>query len=186
MEEKICKFLANKKIKNASVIVLIGVKHSGKSTIAKKIASQLKIDAFDIDEIIEKKAQSSVRDLYKKKGKDGFFQAEFDACEEFVKTIGFMQRFEKIVVATGGGICENEKAIEVLKKINKSVFVFLDVNEKTVIERILKNSQKTGSLPPYIARKNPKDNEEVKKIFHDFFVKRRKKYKKLANVVWKI
>jgi shikimate kinase len=83
------------------------------------------------------------------------------------------------VVATGGGICDNPQAIEILKKIGK--FILLEVPENICLERILKNSKKTGSLPGYISRENPKNQKDIEDIFHQFYERRMKSYKEISD-----
>ena len=67
------------------------------------------------------------------------------------------------------------------------IFVFLEVSEEIAFERILEkitfNSDGTiENLPAYIARKNPKTENEVKSIFHDIFTERTAAYQSFADI----
>ena len=88
------------------------------------------------------------------------------------------------VIATGGGICQNEPAIAILKKLG--TIVYLEVPEITAAGRIVREARflpdgTIQNLPAYIANKNPADQKEVRAIFHDFYTERTKKYRSLAD-----
>lgn len=89
------------------------------------------------------------------------------------------------VIATGGGICENEPAVAILKKLG--TIVYLEVQEITAADRIIREARflpdgRIENLPAYIANKNPADKKEVRAIFHDFYEERTKKYRSLADI----
>ena len=96
---------------------------------------------------------------------------------------------EMAVIATGGGICNNPEALEVLHGLGK--FVFLNADEKTAANRIVWEIKydydgTMKNLPAYIANKNPKNVQEVRAIFHDFYEERQKIYKDLCDVEVKL
>ena len=92
---------------------------------------------------------------------------------------------KRAVIATGGGICQNEPAIAILKKLG--TIVYLEVPEITAAGRIVREARflpdgTIQNLPAYIANKNPADQKEVRAIFHDFYEERTKKYRSLADI----
>ena len=57
----------------------------------------------------------------------------------------------------------------------------MNVPEKTCLERILHNSKRTGSLPGYISRENPKSQEDIERIFHNFYERRMNAYSEIQD-----
>lgn len=182
-------------------LVFVGIKHCGKSTQGKRIASQLGLEFFDTDDLIQKYEGISPREIYTKFGKEKFMEAEKNACQKLAeffetqkknpsqKNCDNAAQFEtrkkpSFVVATGGGICENQKALEILKSFG--TIIFLQAEEKTAADRIVREADFSTSpvrnLPAYIADKNPRTEKEAREIFHDFFTRRNNRYKEIADV----
>lgn len=175
----------------ARPIILCGIKHCGKSTQGKRLAAALGLDFYDTDDLIFEQTGMDARAIYKSQGKDSFMAAELKACEYLRDTLqaegsqGQNAAAEKsAVIATGGGICQNEPAIAILKKLG--TIVYLEVPEITAAGRIVREARflpdgTIQNLPAYIANKNPADQKEVRAIFHDFYTERTKKYRTLAD-----
>lgn len=192
MEKQIC----------GRALIFVGIKHCGKSTQGKRIASQLGLEFFDTDDLIQKCEGFSPREIYTKFGKEKFMEAEKNACQKLAELFESQNKnpsqkncenaaqFEtcekpSFVVATGGGICENEKALEILKSFG--TIIFLQAEEKTAADRIVREADFSTSLvrnlPAYIADKNPRTEKEAREIFHEFFARRNNRYKEIADVV---
>ena len=157
-------------------IIIVGMKHSGKSSLGKGLAAYFSLEFFDTDKIIEEKTNMSVRNLFVEKGEQAFKDAEVESCKFLLERV---KTSNPLIIATGGGICDNPEAIKILKSIGK--FALLNVPEKTCLERILRNSKRTGSLPGYISRENPKSQEDIERIFHNFYQRRMKSYKEIYD-----
>ncbi|MDE6719861.1 MAG: hypothetical protein K2J68_08415 [Treponemataceae bacterium] len=69
MEKQIC----------GRALVFVGIKHCGKSTQGKRIASHLGLEFFDTDDLILKYEGISPREIYAKFGKEKFMEAEKNA-----------------------------------------------------------------------------------------------------------
>lgn len=199
----------------ARSIILCGIKHCGKSTLGKMLAAALGLDFYDTDDLIFEQTGMDARAIYKSQGKDAFMAAELKACEYLQELLSasnetsqaqnaaaFGQQKNRgasdnssqgqetaaaksAVIATGGGICQNEPAIAILKKLG--TIVYLEVPEITAAGRIVREARflpdgTIENLPAYIANKNPADQKEVRAIFHDFYEERTQKYKSLADV----
>ncbi len=163
-------------------IILMGIKHCGKSTQAKLVGKKLGLPVFDTDTLVEDETGFSPREIYTQKGEQAFKDAETNACLNLKEKL--LQEKKDAVIATGGGICNNPSALEILKSIG--VCVFLKADEKIAVERILKEAAvaEDGSiknLPAYIAKKNPQSLEEVREIFHGFYEERSKIYSNIAD-----
>ncbi len=164
-------------------IILTGIKHSGKSTQGKALSSYYNCPFYDTDSVIQELTGKSPREIYNDEGKDSFLSAEKLACQ-YLKSIS---ENKKIIVATGGGICDNNEAIRFLT--TNTVFIYLFVDEKTAIERIIREAQTDGekitnqdSIPSYLAKKNPQTISDLRNFFHNFYVERTKKYSMLADI----
>lgn len=163
-------------------IVLMGIKHCGKSTQGKLISQKLGLPFYDTDDVITELTGKTPREIYSEKGQEGFIEAEMQACLHVKKmTDGISQA----VIATGGGVCNNPKAVEVLKSFG--TLVFLVVEEKIASSRVLREIKKEAdgtlsNMPAYIAKKNPRTISECGAIFHDFFVEREEIYRNIADI----
>lgn len=169
--------------KPARSIILCGIKHCGKSTQGKRLADALGLDFYDTDDLILEQCGMDARAIYKSQGKDAFMAAELKACEYLHDTLS--GNGGQAVIATGGGICQNEPAVALLK--NLGAIVYLEIDEKSAADRIVREARflpngRIENLPAYIAAKNPSDEAQARTIFHDFYLERTQKYKSLADV----
>lgn len=170
---------------NKKSIILLGIKHSGKSTQGKLAAKHFECDFFDTDDEITKMTGKTPRQIYTESGQEAFLKAEEEACRTLAENVKNAGNGKRVVIATGGGICNNCAALEELHKIG--IFVFLDSDEETACNRIVREIkyEKDGSmsnLPAYIAKKNPSDISDVRKIFHGFYTERQKIYKSICDI----
>jgi shikimate kinase len=181
-------------------LILLGIKHCGKSTQGKRLAAHYGCPFYDTDDVIKEMTGLSPRELYSLQGEDAFLKAETAACQKLVSTLsadtrkisystesGVSAKAGKLsaVIATGGGICNNKAALDVLHDIG--FFVFLYAPEKVAADRIAREIviNKDGSLsgvPAYIEKKNPHSVDDVREIFHDFYVERTNLYMGIARV----
>lgn len=166
-------------------IVLMGIKHCGKSTQGRIISKKLSVPFFDTDDVVFEMTGKTPRQIYTELGNEGFQEAEEKACSFLLEKINSSAE-KNAVIATGGGICGNKKALDVLKKIG--TFVFLKTPERIANFRVLREISvaQDGTLlnvPAFIAKKNPRSVADAKKIFHDFFIERECIYEQLADVV---
>lgn len=166
-------------------IILMGIKHCGKSTQGRIISKKLSVPFFDTDDVIFEMTGKTPRQIYTELGNEGFQEAEEKACLFLLEKINSSAE-KNAVIATGGGICGNKKALDVLKKIG--TFVFLKTPERIASFRVLREISvaQDGTLlnvPAFIAKKNPRSVADAKKIFHDFFIERECIYEQLADVV---
>ncbi len=165
-------------------IILMGIKHCGKSTQGRMLGKDLGAPFYDTDTVIKKISGKSPREIFLEEGKDGFMEKEKEACFVIAQEIEEKQ-IKKVVIATGGGICNNQRALEILRPLG--TFVFMDVSKETATKRILREiiytkDKKMKNLPAYIERESPKTEEDVARIFGDFYDSRRKLYKSLCDI----
>jgi len=101
-------------------IIITGFMGSGKSTSIEFLSSFY--DCYDLDKIIEEITNSSISEIFNKKGED-FFRK----LEQFV--FGNLIAFEKIIIATGGGTLQYYNEKENLKKNTKVIFLYSPIDK---------------------------------------------------------
>lgn len=98
-------------------IALIGMPSSGKTTIGTEIAEILGMQFIDTDQLIVKKAQKTIPEIFSQDGEECFRKLENEVVAEISKLNG-------AVISTGGGVVLNQENIENLK--SNSLVFFLD------------------------------------------------------------
>jgi shikimate kinase len=161
-------------------IVLLGPKHSGKTSAGMALAASLHCLCIDLDELIETKTGKKPRALYTE-GVEVFKKAETEALGF---ALGEALAGEKnTVVAAGGGIIDNEDAVEYLSRLKKLknmekavILIFLEVSANTAWNRIRVKAEASGELPPFLRTEKP---EETHRLLHE---RRNFVYKRLAHL----
>ncbi|GHV95953.1 shikimate kinase [Spirochaetia bacterium] len=150
-------------------IFLTGPKHSGKTSVARALASLYSCDFIDLDNLIEERTGESPRTLYTK-GADVFRKAEAEALTALLEPGTTARR----VVATGGGIIDNPKALALLEN-NAALLVCLTISADTAWERII--GAPGGELPPFLKTENPR---ETHRVLHE---RRTAGYRQIAGII---
>ena len=130
-------------------VVLTGMMGVGKSTIGKKLATELSFEFIDIDKLIEEKEGSSINFIFRKKSENYFRKLESEISLNQLKK-------NKCVIALGGGAFLNKNIRRVVKK--KSISFWLDVNINELVKRLKKSRKR-----PLLSNKNL--SETVSKIY---------------------
>ena len=105
------------------MIILMGIKHSGKSILGRLLAEALTLPFKDLDilmeELYSKDRRYNFRELYLKLGDKGFRSLETKAILKTSIT-------DKGILSLGGGTIDNPEAMDYVKKAN--LLVFLDAD----------------------------------------------------------
>lgn len=132
-------------------IILMGMKHSGKSTLGGLLAWEMRVKHLDLDDLVEETYRSdrmlSCREIYRQHGKQVFMDLERQAA---VALAGRM-RESLLIASLGGGTIENPPALATLS--HRGVFVYLRVDEDVLFRRISK-----GGLPPFLSAEHPQED----------------------------
>ena len=112
-------------------LVLLGMMGAGKTRIGKYVARKLKINFFDIDQLVEKKNEMKITEIFKTRG-EIYFRNE----EEFI-TIKYLNKKGSIISLGGGGFINDKIRKKVLLEC---ISMWLNINLKTIYKR-LKNSK---------------------------------------------
>ena len=137
-------------------LVLTGMMGVGKSTIGKLLAKKLGLKFVDIDRIIEIREQSTISEIFKKRGEDHFRKIEKKVSLEELKK-------KKLVIALGGGAFIDLFIRKAVKSTSTSIWLDLDL---TVLVSRLKNAKTRPLL----------DNGEIEKTVNKIYSKRKKIY----------
>ena len=143
-------------------IFLIGPMGSGKSTIGKVLSERLEYDFYDTDKLVEKVVGKKIKEIFEQNGEQYFRLKE---SEELDKT----RKLKNAVIATGGGIIENEKNRLFLKEEKK--VIFLDSSIERQYDRT-KKSQKRPLL----------NNGDSMKILKNLYQKRLSFYQEVSKL----
>jgi O-acetyl-ADP-ribose deacetylase (regulator of RNase III)/shikimate kinase len=145
------------------MILLMGPKHSGKTTIGRILAALLPGEFMDLDELIETQTGKSPRTLYQA-GVSVFRNAEFKALESLLARSGEGRKAPFRVIAAGGGIIDNPPAMDRLDQAEGILLASLELTPETAWERIRRTAEKTGDLPPFL---NTPDPQETHRTLHE-------------------
>ena len=151
-------------------IVLMGIKHCGKSTLGKMLAEEMKVQFHDIDKIIENNFHEktlTVREIHDIVKKEGFHKLETEAI---CRNIG---DDEISVISLGGGTIDNEDAFECIA--GTSIFVYLKEEPVALFKRI-----QDGGLPSFLKHTDPFS------IFMKLYENRTVLYEKKADLIVEI
>jgi shikimate kinase len=133
---------------NPVPILLLGMKHSGKSTHGRRLAGYLNADFYDLDDIIEElhdpSRQVTCREIFRSHGSAFFAQLEARAA----LILASRMAQGPAVAALGGGTIENAEAMKALK--DSGVRVYLRNSLETLYKRIMKHG-----VPPFLDPDDP-------------------------------
>lgn len=154
-------------------VVLIGMKHCGKSTTGKLLAARWGCPFYDVDPMIEEHHACdvgetiSVREIFERYGETHFHRVEGHVvCELYLK----LDRSDsQAVVSLGGRTALNASVCELLRAIGP--IVYLQVAPEVIFERI-----EQAGIPPFL---NPDDPAAD---FRALYAQRHPQYEELADL----
>jgi shikimate kinase len=133
-------------------IVLIGYRGSGKSTVGRKLAARLKLRFVDIDDLIEDRQGTPIRDIVKCHGWGHFRKLERNTIEEISKE-------DDLIIAPGGGAVLDSDNVKALRK--NGVIIWLKADKQTLLKR-LSQDPVTNTRRPTLTGKGT--SEELKEV----------------------
>jgi shikimate kinase len=151
-------------------IVLIGYRGSGKSSIGKRLASNLWMGFVDTDTLIVERAGKSIREIFEAEGEAGFRQREAEVIAEVAAR-------DNHVIAAGGGAILRAENVAAMKKNGK--VVWLKATPEVLYQHIQADAQTTATRPNLTAAGGL---EEVKMVLE----KRTPLYEAAADVCFEV
>ncbi|MDR0403417.1 MAG: prolipoprotein diacylglyceryl transferase, partial [Treponema sp.] len=153
--------------KNPGLVVLLGPKHTGKTSAGKILADMLAVPFCDLDTLIEEKTGESPAVLYGR-GEEVFRSAEYETLKMFLEAGKAGSGFPA-VLAAGGGVIDNRKAAALLS--GKYTKICFEAAAETAWQRIA-----AGPLPAFLPPENP---EAAHRLIHE---RRTKSYRAFAGL----
>ena len=120
------------------LIVLIGYRGTGKTTVARLLAEQLSLDWIDADVEIERRAGKSIAEMFADEGESAFRDLE-------TEVIALLTSRKNLVVATGGGAVMREQNREALAAADE--IVWLKADAETISLRVSVDATSTSRRP---------------------------------------
>ena len=149
-------------------IILLGYMGCGKSTIAKLVATNVGLPYLDLDEIIEKRENTTIKKLFSDKGELYFRKLEHEILSDL------MNSQDSFILSLGGGTPCFANNHELLKGENKHA-IYLSASIATLYNRL----QNENENRPLIANKSEEEIKEfiAKNLFDRSFYYNQAKYK---------
>ncbi len=156
-------------------IVLVGIKHAGKSSIGEAIAEEHDLLFVDSDELIEANymlvngEKLSCREIFHKVGRENFRRLEAEAIKQLIESTN--EDDQSRVISVGGGVADNPGVTaEMLKQLGLVVFINIDI--AVAWERVIANG-----IPAYL-----KEVEDPEKVFAEMSQERIRFYQDNADL----
>ena len=136
-------------------LILLGMKHSGKSTLGRDIAGRLGCPFYDVDELIEDHIERqegerlSVREVFRRLGPEGFSEIEKQVVFALYQRLDGQE--PKYVLALGGRTPLNRDLGPVLGRMGTAVF--LDVDPQRLWDRVSR-----AGVPPFLDPQHPRED----------------------------
>ena len=96
-------------VKKRPNIVLVGFMGTGKTSIGRRISSQLRMRYVDTDEIVERNSRRRISDIFAEDGESAFRELESEAVRN-------VSKLHNHVISTGGGVVLREANMTELKR----------------------------------------------------------------------
>ncbi len=101
-----------------NIIVLIGMPGAGKSTVGPLLAEKLGLSYIDTDECISMSHGRSPREIVAEDGIEKFLEIQ--------KKVVFSTRFDRCIIATGGGVVKSSELMRYFKDIGILIYLKQD------------------------------------------------------------
>ena len=155
-------------------ILVSGIKHCGKSTLGRRLASELGLAFHDLDDLVVELCRENrggpdaitwePREIYRRLGKTGFQELELAALKGLGEQGGFY------VLALGGGTPDNPEARRVLPGLGIMVYLYEEAD--VLFSRIA-----ARGIPPFLDEQAPRES------FLELFKRRDALYRSTADLV---
>lgn len=152
---------------------LTGLKHSGKTTLGRRLARELALPFTDLDDEMVRRAVSegiittpggdepAIRRVYRQIGASAFGLWEAECLRRVSPPV---------VLATGGGVCDHPPTMEALKEHYR--LLYLQDDPLVLYERIVR-----GGVPAFLDPNRPQDH------FLEIAERRGEIYRQAADVI---
>ena len=146
-------------------LFFVGIKHSGKTTQARLVSKLAGLPFRDADDLIlETLSGESVREAYRREGKEAFMKRELDAVRAFIISN------DSFILSLGGGASDNTPLMDLMKENGK--IIYLKRKEEEMLPVILRHG-----IPAFL------DGKDLEGSFHRLYERRDRIYSSYADLV---
>lgn len=150
-------------MKRKQSVFLVGPMGAGKSTIGRMLSSELKLEFFDSDKVIEERCGANIPWIFDMEGESGFREREEQVIDDLTQR-------DDLVLATGGGVVMRDINRQHLS--SRGIVVYLRTSVEQQMIRTAKDKNR-----PLLQADNPQ------KILADLFAIRDPLYLSIADIV---
>jgi 3-dehydroquinate synthase len=133
-------------MRRPSRIILAGFSGTGKTVVARLVASRLGWQAVDTDNLIVQQAGKPIPDIFAEDGEDGFRRIEREALVEAC-------RRSRIVIGVGGGANVSGESRRILA--DGGFVVCLEARPETILQRLRPQLERDPDARPMLASADP-------------------------------
>jgi shikimate kinase len=136
------------------ILVLMGMKHCGKTTLGRLLAQRVSLPFEDLDERVCVIYQNRtggilpIRELFRTLGKSPFQELEVEGIRHLSESYDALSLKPSCILALGGGTIENSKALSLLDPFG--YYIYLEEKEEILLDRILR-----GGIPSFLSEQDP-------------------------------
>jgi shikimate kinase len=152
-------------------IILVGYMGSGKTLIGKALSGAINLPFLDLDALIEKIENRSIKQIFQKKGEIYFRKKEREVLE------GQLRRDDSFVLSLGGGTPCLGNTMDLLTSNKKVLTVYLKASNATLTSRLFKDKEQRP-LMNHISTREDLNDFVRKHLFERSFY-----YNQAANVI---
>jgi shikimate kinase len=131
------------KLKDTPGLYITGFMASGKTTVGRMLADRIGWNFRDLDEEIEAREQSTVVEIFEKRGEPEFRRLETEMIQTWIQNI---ERGTPTILALGGGTFVQPRNFELLE--NNGISLWLDCPFDIVQERIDRGERRPLARDP--------------------------------------
>ena len=174
----------------AAPIILLGLSHAGKTTAGKLLAARLHGLFYDTDDILTRRTGCTPRQLCRRHGLAALHAAEAAALHECARLWHGMRgtapnrlahdaEAQPVIIATGGGICDNQQAAGALAALPQRIFLYAE--EAALFSRLTHDALATGFYPAFLGFLPAAQYAEAAQLFSQLYARRTTRYRALCT-----
>lgn len=156
-----------------SRVYLVGIKHAGKSTVGRRVATAMDVPFIDQDTLIQTLfaertgKRVATREVFRRVGRERFAELELDTAVRMASTA------PPLIAACGGGVADNEPVLETLSASGR--IIALVAPFEGVWSRVI-----AGGIPAFL---DTDDQSEARNRFEQLARQREQRYRSIADAV---